>query len=187
MHALRTGHEWPVEHVTAAVVRPGRAPDVFGDTDHVVPAGLDHQAARGVGHARRRRGGHRHARRAAARRRRPGRLHAAAPAGARRWVRVRRRDTDRAARAPPDLLEHRLRARRRRGRRRRPAWRSGSTCAKRCSSRSACRAPELRGSPAHGVCDHDGRSHSLRRRDAAARAARARRRRPTRFVRSSPI
>lgn len=34
MDALRRVSEWPVENVTAAVVRPGREPDVFGDVDH---------------------------------------------------------------------------------------------------------------------------------------------------------
>jgi CubicO group peptidase (beta-lactamase class C family) len=35
VHALQRVSEWPVDHVTAAVVRPDRAPDVFGDVDHV--------------------------------------------------------------------------------------------------------------------------------------------------------
>jgi CubicO group peptidase (beta-lactamase class C family) len=35
VHALQRVSDWPVDHVTAAVVRPDQAPDVFGDVDHV--------------------------------------------------------------------------------------------------------------------------------------------------------
>lgn len=34
MQALDRVSQWPVEHVTAAVVRPGATPEVFGDLDH---------------------------------------------------------------------------------------------------------------------------------------------------------
>ena len=35
MRALQRVSDWPVDHVTAVVIRPGRPPEIFGDPDHV--------------------------------------------------------------------------------------------------------------------------------------------------------
>jgi CubicO group peptidase (beta-lactamase class C family) len=35
VRALQRVSDWPVDHVTAAVIRPGRPPEIFGDPDHV--------------------------------------------------------------------------------------------------------------------------------------------------------
>jgi len=35
VRALQRVSDWPVDHVTAVVIRPGRPPEIFGDPDHV--------------------------------------------------------------------------------------------------------------------------------------------------------
>ena len=134
-----------------------------------VPLGVRHEALRRARRARRGRGGRRRARRAGGARG----LDGPPPALARVRAAVRRRPPI----APPgtlaDLLERRLRAARGRtlARARGDAVRA-STCARRCSSRSGCRA-ELRGSPAAGIVGTLDDLLALRARAARADAGRA--------------